>query len=224
MEKLASRVYNLLLRIKKRKYLKIYKKFVDFTMIGEKTYVANLELAKQFAGIHGAVVECGTWRGGMIAGIADLLGQNREYHLFDSFEGLPEVKEIDGVKAKKWQTSKNPEDYYDNCKALVEDALNAMNRAKINAPSIVKGWFNETLPQAKFSEGIAILRMDADWYDSTMDIFKNLFHQMNKGGVILVDDYYYWEGCTKAVHDFLSMHKLTEKIRTHKGVCYIVKE
>ena len=218
------KIYNILLRIKKRKYIAISKKFDDFSMIAEKTYVANLELANQFANISGAIVECGTWKGGMIAGIAYLLGQNREYVLFDSFEGLPEAKEIDGSKAKAWQTEKNEKDYYDNCKASEEEAKEAMRRAGINNPYINKGWFNETLPNIKFKAGIAILRMDADWYDSTMEILRNLFFQVNKGGVIIIDDYYYWEGCTKAVHDFLSTHKLSEKIRTHKSVCYIVKE
>ena len=68
------------------------------------------------------------------------------------------------------------------------------------------------------------LRMDADWYDSTMDILTNLFPQMNKGGVIIIDDYYHWEGCTRAVHDYLSKHECTEAITsTSLGVCFIVK-
>lgn len=73
--------------------------------------------------------------------------------------------------------------------------------------------------------GIAILRMDADWYDSTMDILTNFFPQINKGGVIIIDDYYHWEGCTRAVHDYLSRHECTEAITsTSFGVCFIVKK
>lgn len=44
-------------------------------------------------------MECGVWRGGMIASISEILGNNREYYLFDSFEGLPQAKEIDGIAA-----------------------------------------------------------------------------------------------------------------------------
>ena len=52
-------------------------------------YIANLVLSGRAAGVPGAIVECGTWKGGMIAGIASLLGASREYYLYDSFEGLP---------------------------------------------------------------------------------------------------------------------------------------
>ena len=55
---------------------------------------------------------------------------------------------------------------------------------------ITKGWFNETLPKQKFENGIAILRMDADWYDSTTTILNAFFPLVNKGGVIIIDDYY----------------------------------
>jgi O-methyltransferase len=46
------------------------------------------------------------------------------------------------------------------------------------------------------------------------------------GGVILIDDYYYWEGCAKAVHDFLSRRQAPERIQQGRiaGVAYIVKE
>src|SRR5262245_48397715 len=74
----------------------IYRKYRDFTMCPRSAYVANLTLAYRYAHVQGSVVECGTWRGGMIAGIAELLGGGRTYHLFDSFEGLPRSRAIDG--------------------------------------------------------------------------------------------------------------------------------
>lgn len=70
-------------------------KYRDFTIVPKSLYTANLHLAAKVRDVEGDVVECGTWRGGMIAGIADTLGANRRYHLFDSYEGMPPAKEID---------------------------------------------------------------------------------------------------------------------------------
>jgi hypothetical protein len=159
----------------------------------------------------------------MVAGMASVLGNTRNYYLFDSFQGLPPAKEIDGESAISWQSDTTSPSYFDNCTASEQDAKRAMELAGIHNSKIEKGWFQDTLPKAEFSEGIAILRMDADWYDSTMDILNNLFQAINKGGVILIDDYYTWDGCSKAVHDFLSKHQCVERINSHNGVCFIEK-
>jgi O-methyltransferase len=144
--------------------------------------------------------------------------------LFDSFEGLPEVKEIDGPDAQIWQSNTNGIDYFDNCKADINDARTAMIRSGAKQYTINKGWFNETLKTFSFPEGIAILRLDADWYDSTMDCLVNLFPRINKGGILILDDYYTWEGCSKAIHDYLSTHKLPYRIHSVHGICYLIKQ
>lgn len=209
---------------RQRTFNQTFGRFRDYTMIPHASYTANLEIALRHRSIPGAVVECGTWKGGMIAGLAFHLGAQRDYWLFDSFEGLPPAKEIDGESAIAWQADTDSEHYFDNCTAAQADAERAMSLAGVEAPKIVKGWFNETLPQTSFPDGISVLRMDADWYDSTMDILNNLFFAVNPGGVILIDDYYMWDGCSKAVHDFLSKHQRPERIRMYQGVCYIIKE
>ena len=208
---------------KRKKLLDIFMKFRDYTMIPQGTYCENLSLMDKVEGLPGAIVECGTWKGGMIAGIAAILGDEKEYLLFDSFEGLPSAKEIDGARAIEWQADTNSPRYYDNCTASEESAHRAMKLSGVSNVSIVKGWFSETLPSASIADGIAVLRMDADWYDSTMEILNSLFHQVNTGGIIIIDDYYAWDGCSKAVHDFLSQNNRVERIRSSAGVCYIVK-
>jgi O-methyltransferase len=205
------------------RYYNTYKKFRDYTLIPPTTYVANLKLACRAASIPGAIVECGTWKGGMIAGIAETFGKDRDYFLFDSFEGLPDVEPVDGAVAKSWQEATNSPAYFDNCTASEEDAATAMSLARITDANLVKGWFENTLPKAKFPDGIAILRMDGDWYKSTYEILSSLFPAVNENGLIIIDDYYYWDGCTKAVHDYLSEHKRPERISSYRGVCFIRK-
>lgn len=190
-------------------------------MIPRKAYVANLELCRHYKKVDGDIAECGTWKGGMIAGIAMVFGNDRTYHLFDSFEGLPEVKEIDGVKAKKLQ--ENEDGTFDNCVAHERDALLALSKAGIDRYVIHKGWFNQTMTNLQFPNGLAILRLDGDWYDSTMTCLTYLYPLVNTGGLIVIDDYYVWEGCSKAVHDYLSSHKLSCTINAYQNVCYITK-
>ncbi len=199
-----------------------YRLFRDYTMIPWWIYIANLKLASSAEGIPGAIVECGTWKGGMIAGIARTLGP-RDYWLFDSFEGLPPVEPIDGPAAKKWQQNTTSRRYYNNCTASQADAAEAMRLSGTANPHLVKGWFEDTLPQAAFPDGIAILRMDADWYKSTYQILDSLFPQVNQGGLIIIDDYGSWEGCHKAVHDYLTQHGRSESVQRFRQVYYITK-
>jgi len=215
-----QRLKNLRARIRNHA---VYERFREYTMIPKDTYLANLELASRFSSIEGSLVECGTWKGGMIAGLASILGNGRSIYLYDSFEGLPPAREIDGEAALNWQSDKTSPTYFDNCKALEEDARNAMKLAGFQEAKIEKGWFHDTLPKADIPGGIAILRLDGDWYDSTMEVLMNLFKSVNGGGVIIIDDYYTWDGCSRAVHDFLSRNDCMERIDSHRGVCFIVK-
>ena len=205
-------------------YSRLYDKFQPFTMVRKTAFFTNLEISKTIQDIQGDIVECGVWKGGMIASLAQLHGNDRNYWLFDSFEGLPQAKDIDGVKAKKWQSDVDSEYYYDNCTADIKDAEMAMTLADCKNYHLVKGWFNKGLFDKKSPNEIALLRLDGDWYDSTMICLKSLFPKVVKNGIVIIDDYYSWEGCSKAVHDYLSKCKSTFTIHSRKGVAYIIKK
>ena len=201
----------------------VYEKYKAYTMIPLLNYLDNLEIASMCAAVKGDVVECGVWKGGMIAGVSEILGTGRKYWLFDSFEGLPPARQKDGRDALEWQNKKDGEYYYDNCTADPRFAEEVMQLAGAADYSIVKGWFSDTLPSARI-EKIALLRLDGDWYDSTMTCLDNLYHRVADGGIVIIDDYYFWEGCARAVHDFLSKNDISDRIeQTENGVAYIVK-
>jgi len=200
-----------------------YLKYREFTMIPEASYVRNLSLVRRFRHIPGSIVECGVWKGGMSAGMAEVAGADRRCYLFDSFQGCPKVRQIDGIKAKEWQRNVNSPLYYNNSSADIEFSKSVMKRAGASRCSIIKGWFEETLPGFKAEDGIAILRLDGDWYDSTMICLEHLFPQVNEGGVIIIDDYFTFEGCGRAVHDYLSRNQVARQIRQlDNDVCFIV--
>jgi O-methyltransferase len=144
--------------------------------------------------------------------------------LFDSFEGLPIAQDKDGIAAKKWQEDKKSATYFDNCSADMSFSHEAMKLSGARQYKIIKGWFKDTLLSFKSSEPIAMLRIDGDWYDSTMQCLDNLYPRVNDGGIIIIDDYYTWDGCTRAIHDYLSRNELADRIRqTAEGICYLVK-
>jgi O-methyltransferase len=205
-----------------RRHSRTSQLFRPYTMIWPRLYISNLKLAERVVGMPGAIVECGTWRGGMIAGIAKTLGP-RDYWLFDSFEGLPPAEPLDGEKAVAYQLDTDSPHYYNNCTASEDDAVEAMRLAGVPDPHLVKGWFEDTLTSGVFGEGIALLRLDADWYKSTYQILDVLFPQVNPGGLILIDDYRTWPGCRKAVHDYLGEHDRCERVKRFGGVYYMTK-
>jgi O-methyltransferase len=198
------------------RFHRLQRKYRAYTMIPPATYVANLRVATKCRDVAGCVVECGVWRGGMIAGIAEILGPDRHYHLFDSFAGLPPAQTIDGPAALAWQAATESEHYFDNCRAPAAAAEEAMRLATAPQFTLHAGWFEQTLPDFVPEQPIALLRLDADWYDATRLCLERLYPHMSPGGLILIDDYYTWDGCCRAVHDFLVAGQLPVQIgRAH---------
>lgn len=189
--------------------LLLYRKNKEYTRISKNDFVVNILLTYQYRKVEGIIVECGVWRGGMLAGMASVCGSDREYHLFDSFEGLPKAKNIDGERALEWQETNR----IDNCITEEHYAQMAMKKAGCNNVHIHKGWFEDTLGEISAESKIAILRLDADWYESTMQCFDALYDKVSEDGVVIIDDYYAWDGCSRAVHDFLANRKSTARLR-----------
>ncbi len=118
--------------------------------------------------------------------------------------------------------------YYDNCRADVDDVLGGLANVGLREGDYVirKGWFNSTVPALASelqAQGIAVLRLDGDWYASTMDCLVSLVPRVSKGGIVMIDDYYVWDGCTQAVHDYFAQTKVPFRIRDDSNIAYFVK-
>jgi len=212
------------------RYKALWEKYRDRSMSPHKTFIGNLATVDNHRKRHdlsdGCLVECGTWRGGMAFALAELCTEIQECHFFDSFEGLPPAGEWDGDKAH--QNQADGVMWHNNNVAPLDDFRNGMQPLETGNRSLEahKGWFTETLPEFKGEREIAILRIDANWYDSTICVLENLYDKVMFNGLILLDDYYDWDGCSRAVHDFLSDRKLRVRVRQSRygGIPYIVKE
>lgn len=206
----------------------IYSKYREFTMMPRECFLDYLHLVERVRALPGCVVECGVWRGGACAATAEILGPHRTYYLFDSFEGLPPAQEIDGPHARAWQADTTSAHYHDNCRAEERWAREAMALAGVQNPKLVRGWFSDTVRPGVVTESIALLRLDGDWYESTKTCLEALYDSVCDGGLIVLDDYYSWDGCSIALHEFLAARKSSDRIRLAYtvgtgGGCYLVK-
>lgn len=174
--------------------------------------------------LPGVLLECGTWRGG--CSVAMLLVQRELYgrvlkpvYMLDSFEGLPIVDHRDGPLAAEWQAGADQEKFFDNCKAAQNDLENLLEQHQFLSSEykLIRGWFENTVPgvAAELAEqSIAVLRLDGDWYASTDVSISHLCPITCEQGVVIVDDYYAWDGCARAVHDYLSRNDLPYRIKS----------
>ena len=168
--------------------------------------------------IPGAFVECGAWRGGTGFLMAGLLraqaAKDRKVWLFDSFEGSQPPQEVDGAAALAWATNKEGVHYHDNMRVGVEQVRQTAKDLGLDARlQIVKGWFDATLPAHRQRIGpIALLRIDCDWYASVRCCLETLYDQVVPGGIVVFDDYYTFDGCAAAVHEFLGTKSLSHRL------------
>jgi hypothetical protein len=184
--------------------------FIALTMVGTKR-LTNVEWAIRHAvasGAQGDFVECGVWRGGssvFARAVLNVIGErNRLVWLVDSFAGLPKART--GNDVDHWSELSYVSVDYDTVRAN----LAAFGMLDENTVRFVKGFFVDSLPTAPIDR-IAVLRMDGDMYESTMDELFNLYNKVSVGGVIIIDDYAI-DVCRRAIQDFFSWHGMTEKI------------
>lgn len=170
--------------------------------------------------IRGAFAECGVWRGGsvlaMILTLLELGRSDREIYLFDTFEGMTRPTEadtspLDGPALEAWRAAERRrqrpwaelfgEDTFDESavRALLVDSGYPSERLHF-----VRGPVEETLPDTAPDE-LALLRLDTDWYQSTLHELTHLFPRLRDGGVLIVDDYGHWEGARKAVDEYFAV-------------------
>jgi len=168
--------------------------------------------------IDGDIVECGTWRGGlaclMLQSIIDNTEHAKKLYVYDTFEGMTIPEEIDvsceGENATdtfaRWAMKNNETSKW--CRAgikVVEFNLNRITENYKNYTDLIKGKVEDTLVNKKnLPEKICLMRLDTDWYQSTKIELETFYPMLSIGGIIIVDDYNYWQGQQKAVDEFFN--------------------
>jgi len=159
--------------------------------------------------VPGDLIETGAWRGGMTIFMRALLQAHgdteRSVWVADSFSGLPAPKgsgdgwdysEVEYLKVSLEQVQANFRRF-----GLLDERVR-----------FLPGWFCDTLPTAPITQ-LAVLRLDGDMYSSTRDALVNLYHRVSPGGFVIVDDYYSWPACRRAVDEFRAELGLLEPLQ-----------
>lgn len=163
------------------------------------------------AGIPGSLVELGCYIGTtslFLRRLLDARGQDRAFHVYDSFEGLP-PKSV-------WDASITGEGFTAGVLAVSKKQfLQEFAKASLRPPIIHKGWF-ANLKTADIPDHIAFAFLDGDFYESIRDSLRLVIPKMEPGGVIVIDDYAReaLPGVARATHEFF----LPDQVQTQHNL------
>ena len=134
-----------------------------------------LSFAAQQAPAQGLMLECGVADGASLNYLASRVA--RDWHGFDSFEGLPE----------HWSGTEAGKGTFGQGGVLPKVPANV---------TLHKGWFEETLPRflaGSPGQSVAFVHVDCDIYSATATVFKHLGPRLGSGAVLVFDEYFnYW--------------------------------
>ncbi len=161
--------------------------------------------------VPGDLIEAGAWRGGagiMMRGVlAAHEATDRTVWVADSFEGLPKPD------AEKYPADAKDVNYMaDELAVPLEEVRANFERYGLLDDQVrfLKGWFRDTLPTLG-DQSWAVIRLDGDLYESTMDGLRHLYPQLSIGGYLIIDDYGF-DNCREAVADYRREHGIEDEV------------
>jgi O-methyltransferase len=178
--------------------------------------------------VAGDFIEAGVWRGGATIFMRALLKHygvdDRRVWVADSFEGLPEPDAEKFPREAAAHSGPVMSQAFNHLAVSLEDVIANFAAYGVLDDQVhfLKGWFNETLPAAPI-EKLAVLRLDCDYYESTMTCLETLYDKLSPGGYLIIDDYGErdWTYCREAVDEFRSERGITEPmIEVDSRCCY----
>jgi O-methyltransferase len=162
--------------------------------------------------LPGDIAECGVWRGGSMLIVASMLlahgDKSRNLYLYDTFDGMPPPTEHDidfeGKTAANLLAAERPGAGIWCHAGLEEVRANLLGTGyppeKIH---FIKGKVEDTIP-ATLPPALCLLRLDTDWYASTLHELVHMYPSVCIGGILMVDDYGHWGGAKKAVDEYFA--------------------
>jgi O-methyltransferase len=136
------------------------------------------------AGVLGAIVEAGSFHGGSTAKLS-LVAKfcDRQLHVFDSFEGMPENAETHGksIYGREHHFPKGS-----HAVPFEEVKNNVARYGDASRTHYHKGFFSDTMPS--FHEPVAAACVNVDLVQSTRDCFHYLYPLLSLGGIIISQD------------------------------------
>ena len=161
-------------------------------------------------GVPGDFMETGVWRGGaciMMRAVLHAYGlSDRRVIAADSFAGFP-------VPTAAADTGFQLQAHNQDFAVSLDEVKATFERYGLLDDQVVfmEGLFKDTLPTAPV-ERLALLRLDGDMYESTLDGLVHLYGKLSPGGTLIADDYYLFEAQRKAVDEFRTAQRIIDPI------------
>ena len=187
---------------------------VAHSMIGVLRLANLAELTRTVLreGIAGDLIETGVWRGGaciLMRGVLKAHGDTtRTVYVADSFQGLP-PPDAHNYPADAGQTI-HTEPFLAVSQENVAENFRSYGLLDAQV-AFLPGWFKDTLPNLQ-APAFAIIRLDGDLYESTIQALDALYPKLSIGGFVIVDDYGSWPVCRQAVEDYRAAHAIVDPI------------
>jgi len=189
---------------KDKEFLNIYLKLKETdkwkkNKIPERKFVL-FSIAKSISKINGDIVECGVLRGhSSFLMLQANIDNNKKFFGFDSFQGLSTPGSNDSIKNNysfKWKENdlSTPETIAKNNLDIFKDRYH-----------LFKGWIPDKFCEIE-EQSFSLIHIDVDLYQPTLDSIKFFWPRLNKGGVLVCDDYGFetCPGAKKAMDEFFS--------------------
>lgn len=181
-------------------FLSAYKKLSPNNPYSQDRKYVLKEFTKHTNLIDGDIAECGCFEGASAYFIASA-APDIPFHIFDSFEGLSAPDDLDkndNISHSYWKAGD------------LSSTTNKLNDTLSEFDKIIlyKGWIPERFCDVK-DKTFRLLHIDVDLYQPTIDSLKFFYPRMNKGGVIIMDDYgsTTCPGAFKAANDYMKDKK-----------------
>ena len=170
--------------------------------------INHYELIKKYKNIKGDIFEFGIFKGTSLIRtlhFVKFLKLNKKVYGFDAFGNFPK-KNLTINSDKKFSKTHDA-----GSPGLSDKTINKiLKKKKLLNYKLIKGNVLNTLkPFLKnYNSRISMLFMDLDVYDPTIFVLNNLYARLNKGGVIICDNFNIVEGETLAFIEFVKLNKL----------------
>jgi len=190
--------------------IRLVKKEVNFAFYPFEAYNLHSIVTSQ-NNLDGEIAEVGVYQGGSSKIICEIKG-DKKLHLFDTFQGLPDITEKDNCFGKKLWTKNLCND---TSLELVKNYL-----SKYKNVYFYQGEFPSTSAPVKDSK-FSFVHLDVDLYKSTKDCLEFFYPRLVPGGIILTHDYHS-EGVHSAFTEFFS-EKNVSVIELTSPQCMVIK-
>lgn len=177
--------------------------------------------------VPGDFIEAGVWRGGLTIFMRAILeayeATDRCVWVADSFEGLPTPDADKYPLEAKAHAGPVMTKTFDHFSCGLDEVKANFRKFNLldDRVHFIKGWFSETLPRAPIQR-LALIRLDGDYFESTMDGLINLYPKLSPGGFIIIDDYgeEEWTYCKRAVDQYRDQHNIDAPLMPVDAKCF----